>query len=395
MTFGEIFRGGLNDYVYPLANHISAEHLFSLISVYILLLTPILVVVRASYIKDSAVLRRVKLVAGIRDMGAEVASLQNNLKSLETNLRSKEGDRSILQQQLVKALVEEDRKVKENLLGAEASANSDILQLRKKISDLAQSEQTQLNSLSTRLNSEINHLQIVNNNLDSRMRNEWSAELIRLQDAHVQSALRNHSISSASISGIGEKLTSRLSRAGIATAADVSFSRVTSLDGIGSQKGHTLSAWRSRIEQLAKSTQPSSLPSHVENQIRSKYTSQASTHQSRIATLRKQLVDESSALRYRINQEKSLVEDQIRSKQSALKSTQQTIIQEGEKSKASLTRQFSSKSSDLERNLAKMRQEVQQVRQKLGQKTYLLDNSKRKLTGYSQINLIGFLRHKI
>jgi hypothetical protein len=120
-----------------------------------------------------------------------------------------------------------------------------------------------------------------------------SDELRQLQEAHLIAALSRQYISSASISGIGKKLTDSLRRAGISTAADfvriqyvsgqrqnimVYFvlrdGRQVHIEGIAEQRARALQQWRDGNLRRATATQPVGLPTAMKAAIADRFTRQ-------------------------------------------------------------------------------------------------------------------------
>ncbi|QLQ08324.1 MAG: hypothetical protein HZY76_21590 [Anaerolineae bacterium] len=78
--------------------------------------------------------------------------------------------------------------------------------------------------------------------------------------AQMRDLLRQVSLHDSIIPGIGPKLTRRLIRAGIRTAADIEPSRLQRVPGIGASRIQDLLSWRHRVEAQVGASLPNTLP---------------------------------------------------------------------------------------------------------------------------------------
>lgn len=82
----------------------------------------------------------------------------------------------------------------------------------------------------------------------------------QMQQSHVETRLRQTSIWSASVPGVGDLMKLRLKAAGIHSAADVVPGKVASVSGFGPQRANAMLAWRNSVEAVARSQAPQTLP---------------------------------------------------------------------------------------------------------------------------------------
>jgi hypothetical protein len=94
----------------------------------------------------------------------------------------------------------------------------------------------------------------------------------------------------ANIQGIGPKLTSRLLKAGIAKASDVTRSRVSAIEGFGDMKTSAVLEWQKKMEAQVQSQETS---------IRAKYSAQRHTLDAREVEARRQAQIEEEGIRRR------------------------------------------------------------------------------------------------
>lgn len=130
---------------------------------------------------------------------------------------------------------------------------------------------------------------ILNSKIAKTKQDEHSAIIHALKNYQIQflnSQLSSYRISSASISGIGTELKSRLQSHGIWTAADIldvsiydsasikTPRGIIKVYGIGPNKALALLSWKKNLEANIRYNIPSSLPSHEELNIKSAYEAQ-------------------------------------------------------------------------------------------------------------------------
>ncbi len=110
--------------------------------------------------------------------------------------------------------------------------------------------------------------------LEADEKKELATALQQMQAAYLASGLRNSRLEVATIPGIGPKMKERLRQNGIVAASDISYSRVSQIQGIGEAKAEQLSAWRKNIEATLNAGKPTRLPERLEDDIQKKYSAQ-------------------------------------------------------------------------------------------------------------------------
>lgn len=100
---------------------------------------------------------------------------------------------------------------------------------------------------------------------------EISTRLNAIQDQFIKDYLKRKLISDASISGVGAKLRERLHIANIITAADIEYSRILRVEGIGENKARAMLSWKMLMLTLAKTDMPKFLDLNEVERITSKY----------------------------------------------------------------------------------------------------------------------------
>ncbi len=133
-----------------------------------------------------------------------------------------------------------------------------------------------------------------------------AAALKALQDTHIQAYLRRFPLTAARLPGVGPTFKSRLTYAGILTAADVDY-RVGQVAGIGYTRQMTLRAWRQRLEAEAQATAPAQLSSHEVWNIESRTRAQKRSVDSEKQRLQALLSGQVASIRQKFAADRQLI----------------------------------------------------------------------------------------
>ncbi len=119
--------------------------------------------------------------------------------------------------------------------------------------------------------------------------------LVAWQRTQLRDLLTQVTLQDSIIPGIGPKLTRRLVKAGIRTAADVEPARLQRVPGIGSARMQDLLSWRRRVEAQVSASLPNTLPPREVAELQKQFDRQRNAIQARhnqqqnkINTLRQQ-----------------------------------------------------------------------------------------------------------
>jgi hypothetical protein len=186
--------------------------------------------------------------------------------------------------------------------------------------------------------------------------NEVSNTLQRKQDQFITDYLRQCRISDASISGIGDKLKVRLRAAGIHTAADITYYKVTSIEGIGQNKGRALANWRDSLTAHAqtKMRMPTSLSQSEINSIKQKYDVQ-----------KRQLENQRNDIQRRFTSEESAIRGQYAIKRKPLDAEQFTARNTSDQELQSIRNKYAQEYASISQRLAQLATEAQAESQKI------------------------------
>jgi len=118
-----------------------------------------------------------------------------------------------------------------------------------------------------------------------------------LQERYFSESLRRTLVSEAKIDGVGPKMKQRLVSSGIASAADVGYARVRSVQGFGDAKAGSVANWRVSVEHQLRANAPKSLPAAVEEAIRTKHRKTMGLIQEEERKARGELASDLAAIR--------------------------------------------------------------------------------------------------
>lgn len=335
-----------------------------------------------------------------RDVLAEQKKCTQLLNAIKKEIQLSDNKKADIRKQYMKEiddLKQQRDKLKSNEQAEIASEGKRLTKLLTAISDarnkLAQSETNEQNALlNSQDGSRIRQINTSLQNLQGSENNELSAALADLQRQHLDSYLQRQYISSANISGIGEKLKARLSARGFRTAADIRGWSVQSVEGIGQAKANALEAWLRGCEASARATMPSSVPQSVINGIKSKYAAQRSTLEQELKTLQPRLDAGQKAIRdkYQLERTKLAQEQNTaqQAKEAAVKAIQQRYAQEF----PIVDQQIANTTDVMTKELALIDENIKTIQKQMFAANLNLAKAQRKLTPYKRLTFRRYVK---
>jgi hypothetical protein len=221
-------------------------------------------------------------------------------------------------------------------------------------------------------------------------RDELANTLQTLQEQAVRAYLINRPIEDGTIYGVGDRLKARLRYAGIRTAADVEYWRVSQVDGIGISKASALIAWRNHLASFAKV--PVALSISQAAVIQAKYTLQKQQLQAQRDFNQQQMDLEVKNVRTQAESEMRAVRDEQFSTQTRADQQLQTISTEYGVQNRSLTQKRSSASAEAKKQCDAVDEEIRQVRKRMGEQHWRLATTHRELISYKNVSFKSYLR---
>jgi hypothetical protein len=167
-----------------------------------------------------------------------------------------------------------EAKEKKEIDACEAALQSALVSINARRRALNQQEADALRKIQNDVGAKVSTLNGQIAALAQAESTELANALRARQEQHLAAYLRQFSLQSASIPGIGPKLRARLLASGFHTAADVDFYAVQRVRGIGPVHANAIAKWRKSLEAGARSTMPSALSQSEAAAIRAKYEGQ-------------------------------------------------------------------------------------------------------------------------
>ena len=262
--------------------------------------------------------------------------------------------------------------------------NQALKSINLKRASINRDEATALKGISDRIGFEIAKLNRSISTLTSAESNELSAALTSKQEQILNNALSAYRIDDAYISGIGEKLKTRLRYSGFRTARDIEYWSVRNVDGIGEVKAGMLAAWRNQIAAGVKL--PSSLTPQEISNIRAKYTSQRETLERQRTAFEQQLSNEVNGTKVRYaNQRKPL-----ETEQGAAHKKRDDVLQEIANRYASELRALNDRqvrvSLESNEHSRKINDEINKTRKQMSEHQWQLAKLERDLAMYKNVS---------
>lgn len=233
--------------------------------------------------------QKLEAITKTTDLQHSIDKQAKDLSFLLASIRDKESSK----QNLDASQRAETSKIEASLLTTmqqiQATLAADRQTLNTNKSQLLATRASEISAIQT---AHTNNVNILNRNiaaLNAQIQTVLEQALKKIQDQHVLAQLSRYTIVGASISGVGEKLSERLSRAGVHTAADATKWRVSAVEGIGAAKGAAIEKWRQNILNRATASMPKRLSNAEELQVRTNIQRTITENQQKINALEPQL----------------------------------------------------------------------------------------------------------
>jgi serine/threonine protein kinase len=130
-----------------------------------------------------------------------------------------------------------------------------------------------LESIKNKCQLEINRIDAELASLSSKLIQEYRDINRTIQQRYIQDFLSKQYMMNATIKGVGESFKRNLIGAGFNSAADIDFTGVQRVIGIGINRAQSLMSWRKSMESIALSRLPRNLIAIAESNVNAKYAS--------------------------------------------------------------------------------------------------------------------------
>lgn len=359
----------------------------------VLILTVIMiggVFLRDYYRRDPVVVGMLEVIGREQDEKQSLETSQRMIKVKEarkTELREKEkGELKTISSRWA-GLQDKERREKEQ---AQARFNAAVTAANTRRQTINRNESESLRRIQDRTGAEVARLNRQITSLAAAETDELSSALRKLQDQAMTTHLMSRSIDRATIHGVGEKLKARLWSAGIRTAADVEYWRVTRVEGIGGSKASALVAWRNHVASFARI--PTALSQADVTIIKAKYSAQKQQFESQRDAAQQRLNTEVSSVRAQAANEMRVVNDEQASAQNKLNQEARAINDQYAPQYAALAKAQSNVSAEANEQCRKIDEEIGQLRKKMGEQHWQLAKTRRDLLAYSSVSFNSYLR---
>jgi hypothetical protein len=210
----------------------------------------------------------------------------------------------------------------------------------------------------------------------------------------MQNSLQNARVHSASIPGIGVVFKTRLQAAGIVTAADIDY-RVTSVKGIGSQKGNALQDWRRSIEADARNRMPRAVSWQDQNNIKSKYASQKATLESQLSQNQKDLTNQEAAIRAKYSALRTPLDTVLASERQKHQAAMERITAEFAQKREVLAAKVREAEQDAIREVIKRDGRQNDVRKEIFGLQWRMGKVEKEIGRFSGVSFRSYVRHVV
>jgi hypothetical protein len=295
------------------------------------------------YRQDSVVAEQKVLITSEVQANGILNSIQNDIKDWHGKKKTILMKGNKKRAELIKLQSDLQNKEKSEKSRTDARIRQNIHSINSRRLALQHEEANALKKVRGAIGDEISKQNTQLAQLSQSESNEITQVLVLKQKQFLKDYLGQYRIQDASISGIGEKLKARLVAAGIHTAADITHNRITSVEGIGTNKGSALISWRASIEQKGSTRIPNSLTPTELNSIKQKYEHKRNTIESQINKNKQALNAQESAIRDEYAKKKKYLDSEQLTTQNKL--TQELLI---------ITNKYSQDYADISQKLSQL-----------------------------------------
>jgi hypothetical protein len=336
---------------------------------------------------NSVVLQRNELRERIRVMESQVQEIDSEKEKLNRHVSDRKTNIAKEGKQLQTT---EQKTVKENDAKLQASISASLQSKRQ----LDSKENADLNALQNSLGKTVAGLSQSIIALAQAETNELTNALNSIQRAFMQNSLQNARVHSASIPGIGVVFKTRLQAAGIVTAADIDY-RVTSVKGIGSQKGNALQDWRRSIEADARNRMPRAVSWQDQNNIKSKYASQKATLESQLSQNQKDLTNQEAAIRAKYSALRTPLDTVLASERQKHQAAMERITAEFAQKREVLAAKVREAEQDAIREVIKRDGRQNDVRKEIFGLQWRMGKVEKEIGRFSGVSFRSYVRHVV
>ena len=189
---------------------------------------------------------------------------------------------------------------------------------------------------------------------------------------------------------MGPSLKARLKAAGIITAADVEYRRVSRVDGIGTNKANALVYWRNHLASYANV--PKALNQSETASIKAKYAAKKQQLESQLNTAQQRMNTEGNSIKTKAAEQVRLMSSEQTEAQNKANQQLQVISEKYKMHYRTIAQTRSSAISGFNERRRKVEEEIIQLKKGVGEKSWQLAKIRRNLTAYKEVSFIAYLR---
>jgi hypothetical protein len=306
------------------------------------------------YRKDPAVAEMETIRSSEEEESRLFDSLEQSIKDRQVKKKGVIAKESKKKAALTKQISDLKDKEQADLKRAETKLRRELNSINNRRLGLNRKESDALQKLQGTLGLDISKLKQQISSLIQEESNEISDTLQIKQLQFLTAYLSRRRIIDTSIPGIGYQLKAHLRAAGIHTAADITYYKVTSVEGIGQNKGSALVSWRDSLTAHAKMQMPTSLSQSEIDSIKQKYEIRKRRFEKQRDALQRRLASRQSGIGYR-----------YAIKRESLDAEQVTAQNMSDQELQSIRNKYAQKYASISQRLAQLATEAQTESQKI------------------------------
>jgi hypothetical protein len=343
----------------------------------------------------------------LRDLRVRTRSVDDQLKRLtgnvETTTREKENHRKQEEQQREQLVAQQrtlERQEQLELEKVEATVRVTLAAVDQRWQGIRQVEAQALQKIQSDLGTRITAMQTELNGLKHAEATETAGTLQATKHQYIQGRLKNHSIQTAKIAGLGETLKHQLSIRGFRTAADIPdhalrllyYDPNQHIRGLGQNRLQALKDWRDARETEARRTMPMALTGDQLANIRAKYQGRQGQLEQQISMSEQRRRTDEAAVRARSQAERAPIDKERADIQERRRREVEAVNSRYRPQYAAIKQQSAKLTADVQAQFAEADRRLQQLAADLGPVYFQREKLRRERSSVAHISFTNYLK---
>jgi len=343
------------------------------------------------YRQDSVVAEREAILTREKRETRLLDSLQRSLKDMQSKKKYLFAEETKKKSGLLRQISDLQVRKQSEKEKLDAKLRQRINSINNSRLVLNRGEADELRKIQQTFGYEINRLNKQISSLAQAESDEILRTLQAKQKQFLADYLSKYRIIDADISGVGDKLKSRLRASAIFTAADIEYWRVTSVEGIGSNKGNALVRWRDSLVSRARGQMSTSLTQSEVNTIKKRYELQKHQLENQRDEMQRRLTGQEGAIRDQyVPKGKALDAEQLDTQTKAAQELQ-LITNKYDREHTSLSEKASQLDTEIKIETQRIDEDMGKLQKQMFDCHWQLAKSRREIKAFENLSFRNYI----